>query len=206
MRGLVDFRQIRSIAILVFPDVEEFDFIGVYEVLNSVNRMMEEGKLSLDKPLSVEVVASESPVSCRNGLRIIPNEVSEDFTPCDVLIVPGGRGIRPLMKNPALLQRLRQFAENHVICSVCTGSLLLGAAGILEGKRAVTHHWHLKELEAYAALGSGRVYVDGGVITSAGISSTIDLGLKLTELIYDETTARRVVERLELPASYWPSA
>lgn len=200
---MMDFKKVRSIAIFIFPNVDEFDFVGVYEVLGNANRMIEEGRLQLDEPLHVDVLATESPISCRNGLKVVPHKVSSDFTPYDMLIVPGGGGIRPLMKNANLVLKLRQFANDHPICSVCTGSLLLGAAGILKGKKALTHHWYLNELRTYAEPVTGRVHVEDGVVTSAGISSSVDLGLKLLELIYDATTARKVAERLELPSGYY---
>ena len=199
---MIDFKKVRSIAIFIFPDVDEFDFVEAYEVLGNANRMIEEGKLELDEPLHVAILATESPISCRNGLKVVPHEVSSDFTPYDALIVPGGGGIRPLMKNANLLRELHRFANDHLICSVCTGSLLLGAAGVLEGKRALTHHWYLDELRTYAEPATGRVHVDSNVVTSAGISASIDLGLKLLELIYDASTARKVAERLELPSAY----
>jgi transcriptional regulator GlxA family with amidase domain len=200
---LIDFKKVRAVAIFIFPDVDEFDFIGVYEVLGNANRMMEEGGLKLDEPLRVDVLATGSPISCRNGLKVVPHKVSSEFNSYDALIIPGGGGIRPLMKNASLLRELRQFANDHLICSVCTGSLLLGAAGVLEGKRALTHHWYLEELRTYAEPATGRVHVDSNVVTSAGISASIDLGLKLLELIYDASTARKVADRLELPPAYF---
>lgn len=196
-------RKIRSLAIFIFPDVEELDFVGVYEVLGSANTMLKEGTLNLDRPLRLDVLATESPVSCTNGLRVLPDKVSSDFTPYDALIIPGGGGIRPLMKNGDFLQNLRRFAKDHLICSACTGSLLLGAAGILDGKKALTHQWYVKELQGYAEPARGRAHVDGNVVTAAGVSSSIDLGLKLLELIFDASTARKVAERLELPFGYY---
>lgn len=200
---MIDFKKVRSIAVFIFPDVDEFDFVGVYEVLGNANRMMEEGPLKLDRLLDVDVIANESPVSCRNGLKVVPHKVSSDFTIYDALIVPGGGGVWPLMKDASLLQKLRQYANDHVVCSVCTGSLLLGAAGILEGKRALTHQWYLNELRTYAEPAAGRVHVDNNVVTAGGISSSIDLGLKLLELMYDVPTAQKVAERLELPLGYY---
>lgn len=133
----------------------------------------------------------------------MPHKVTSDFNSYDVLIIPGGNGITPLVKDTSLLEKIRQFAQDHVICSVCTGSLLLGAAGVL-GKRALTHHEHVADLRAYAEAATGRVHVDDNVITSAGISSSIDLGLRLLEMIYDEDTARKVADRLELPTRNKP--
>jgi len=199
---LVDFKKVRSIAIFIFPDVEELDFVGVYEVLGNANTMQKEGTLKLDGLLHVDVLATESQILCTNGLKVVPDKVSSDFDPYDALIIPGGGGIRPLMKKEPFLEKLRQFAKDHVTCSVCTGSLLLGAAGILDGKRALTHHWYVKELEKYAEPAGGRVHVDNNVVTAAGVSSSIDLGLKLLELVYGTPTARKVAERLELPAGY----
>ena len=201
---MLDLRKIRSLAIFIFPDVEELDFVGVYEVLGSANIMLKEGTLKLDRPLRLDVLAIESPVSCTNGLRVLPDKVSSDFAPYDALIIPGGGGIRPLMKDEDFLEKLRQFAKDHLICSACTGSLLLGAAGILDGKKALTHQWYAKELQGYAEPAGGRVHVDGNVVTAAGVSSSIDLGLRLLELLFDPSTARKVAERLELPAGYYP--
>jgi len=198
---LIDLRNVRNIAVFIFADVEELDFVGVYEVLCKSRGMIEEGVIALDNPLNVDIIAEESLVLCRNGLKVVPHKVTSDFNSYDVLIIPGGNGITSLMKNTRLLEKIRQFARDHVICSVCTGSLLLGAAGVL-GKKALTHHEHLADLRAYAEAATGRVYVDGRVITTAGISSSIDLGVKLLEMIYDEKTAQMVAERLELPSSH----
>ena len=199
---MVDFKKVRSISVFIFPDVEELDFVGVYETLGSVNTMLKERILKLDGPLKIDILATESPVKCTNGLKVLPEKVSSDFTPYDVLIIPGGGGIRPLMKDDGFLEKLREFAKDHVICSVCTGSLLLGAAGILKGKKALTHQWYVKELQGYAEPARGRVHVDGNVVTAAGVSSSIDLGLKLIELIFDASTAGKIAGRLELPSGY----
>jgi transcriptional regulator GlxA family with amidase domain len=200
---LIQLRNVRNIAVFVFADVEELDFVGVYEVLCKSRGMGEEGTLALDSLLHVEIIARESPVLCRNGMKVVPHKVTSDFNPYDLLIIPGGNGITSLVKDASLLEKVRQFARDHVICSVCTGSLLLGAAGVL-GKRALTHHEHVTDLEAYAEAATGRVHVDNNVITSAGISSSIDLGLVLLKMIYDEKTARKVADRLELPTQYNP--
>jgi cyclohexyl-isocyanide hydratase len=200
---MIDFKKVRSISMFIFPDVEELDFVGAYEVLGSANTMLKRGILKPDRILKIDVLATESPIKCANGLKVLPEKISSDFTSYDVLIIPGGGGIRSLMKDEVFLRKLREFAKDHVICSVCTGSLLLGAAGILDGKRALTHQWYVKELQGYAEPVRGRVHVDGNVVTAAGVSSSIDLGLKLLELIFDASTARKVAERLELPPSYY---
>ena len=200
---MIELQNVRNIAVFIFADVEELDFVGVYEVLCKSRGMKEEGVLAFDSPLHVDIIARESPVLCRNGLKVVPHKVSPDFNSYDALIIPGGNGIAHLLKDTRLLQEIRQFAQDHVICSVCTGSLLLGAAGVL-GKRALTHHEHTADLKPYAEAATGRVHVDNNVITSAGISSSIDLGLKLLEMIYDENTAQKVAERLELPTQYAP--
>ncbi len=201
MRHLARLRDARSIAIFIFADVEELDFVGVYEVLCKSIGMREEGVLAIDRPLHVDIIARESTVLCRNGMKVVPHKVTSDFNAYDILIVPGGNGIAPLTRDTGLLGNIREFARDHVVCSVCTGSLLLGAAGVL-GKKALIHHEHVTDLKAYAEPATGRVHVDGKVITSAGISSSIDLGLKLLEMIYDENTARKVADRLELPEAF----
>jgi cyclohexyl-isocyanide hydratase len=197
------FGKVRSISVFIFPNVEEFDFVGVYEVLGSVNTMLKDGILKFERPLRIDLLATETPIRCTNGLKVLPDKISSDFAPYDLLIIPGGGGIRPLMADEVFLKKLREFAKDHLICSVCTGSLLLGAAGILAGKKALTHQWYVKELEAYAQPVKGRVHIDGNVVTAAGVSSSIDLGLKLLELIFHASTARKAAERLELPPGYY---
>jgi len=90
---LIELRNVRKIALFIFADVEELDFVGVCEVLCNSRGMTEEGVLSLGNALNVDIIAEESPVVCRNGLKVVPHRVMLDFNPYDVLIIPGGNGL-----------------------------------------------------------------------------------------------------------------
>ena len=113
----------RKVGIYIFPDVEELDFVGVFEVLAKTRIMKDEGKLPIDEPLQVDIIAFEDMITCSNGLYVKPHKVVDDFEGYDLLIVPGGRGVSKLLDDVELLKRIKDFAEKHVICSVCTGAL-----------------------------------------------------------------------------------
>lgn len=193
----------KKAAIFVFPDVEELDFVGVFEVLAKSRGMHEEGIIKLDEPIQIDILAREKEVKCRNGLIVKPNKTSSNFESYDILIVPGGKGVYKMMKDKEILAKIRAFAreKNHLVCSVCTGSLILGKAGILANKKAATHHMHRNELKKYCKVAKERVVVNGSVITSGGIACSVDLGLKLLELLYEKDIAEKVSERLEIKSS-----
>jgi len=131
-----------KVGIYIFPDVEELDFIGVFEVLAKTRSMKEEGRLPIEKALQVDVIASENIITCANGLIVKPHKVIDNFEGYDMLIVPGGKGVNQLIDDAKFLKKLRDFAEEHMISSVCTGAFVLGKAGLLKGKKATTHHEH----------------------------------------------------------------
>jgi len=190
----------KKVAIFIFPDVEELDFVGVFEVLTKSRGMHEEGIIRLDEPIQVDILAREKEVKCRNGLIVKPNKVAFNFDGYNILIVPGGIGIYEVMKDKEILTNIQAFTKErkHLVCSVCTGSLLLGEAGILANKKAATHHMHRNELKEYCKVAKERVVADGNIITSGGIACSIDLGLKLLERLYGRDIAERVAERLEI--------
>jgi len=189
----------KKIGIYIFPNVEELDFIGVFEVLAKTNAMKDEGKLPIQKPLQVDIIASQKIVTCANGLLVKPHKVTEDFEDYELLIVPGGKGIAKLVDDDDFLKKIKNFAVKHVICSVCTGIFVLGKAGLLKGKRATTHREHKEKLKEFCEVVDSRVYVDGNIISAGGIACSLDLGLKILELIYGEKVARIVADRLEIP-------
>lgn len=202
----------KKIAILAFPDVEELDLVGVYEILAKTKSMKEEGNLDIKEPLQVEILGlirakQESSVSvyerereivCRNGLIIKPHKAYQDLNDYDILIVPGGRGISAVRKDKALLSGIAAFARDHLVCSICTGAFVLAEAGLLEGKKATTHHDAIDELKAYCQVSDERVVVDGNIVTAGGVSCSLDLGLKLLEMIYDKEVSEKVARRLAL--------
>ena len=191
--------EVLKVGIYVFPDVEELDFVGVLEILAKARSMRDEGKLPIEKALQVEVIAFESMVKCANGLLVKPHRVVDGFEGYDLLIVPGGEGVAELIGDEEFLKRIRCFAEEHTICSVCTGAFVLGKAGLLKGKKASTHHEHRNALREFCEVVNSRVYVNGDVISAGGVSCSLDLGLKILEILYGKKIAEMVANRLEIP-------
>ena len=160
-----------QIAILIFPKLTVLDAIGPYEVLRSVPGW------------EVRFVAPEpGPQAADSGaLALVAEHTLEDVTSPDLVVVPGGEGNRPLLADDRVIGWLRSVHEGtRWTTSVCTGSLVLGAAGLLRGRRATSHWFFLERLREFGAEPTGeRVVVDGKVITAAGVSSGIDMALGL---------------------------
>ena len=178
----------RRIGMLIFPRLTQLDMTGPYEVLARLPNT------------SVELIARTlDPVTTDRGMRIVPTVTYETCPPLDVVMVPGGPGQQDLMEDEAALGFLRQQAATaKYVTSVCTGSLVLAAAGLLKGKRA-TCHWaaleHLKPLGAIPV--SERVVVDGNIVTGAGVASGIDFALQLAAILEGEAVAREIQLQIE---------
>lgn len=177
-----------SVAIVLFDDVEVLDFAGPFEVFSRTR--LEPGAASRrsedSAPFRVFTVAAEhAPVRATGGLVVLPDHGFEDAPAIDLLVVPGGFGTRALMKDARALAWIRgRAAAARRVASVCTGSLVLAEAGLLDGRRATTHWAALDLLES---LGRGiRVerearVVDDGVISSAGVASGMDMAFAIVE-------------------------
>ncbi len=178
----------RQIGMLIFPRLTQLDMTGPYEVL---------ARLPNTK---VHLVAhAMGPVKTDRGMEIVPTVTFADCPPLDVIMVPGGPGQQDLMEDKVALDFLRRQAKTaKFITSVCTGSLVLGAAGLLKGKRA-TCHWaaleHLRPLGAIPT--SERVVVDGNIVTGAGVASGIDFALELAAILESEEVARQIQLQIE---------
>jgi transcriptional regulator GlxA family with amidase domain len=167
----------RKVSILIFDEVEVLDFCGPFEVFAVTGRGWEQ------KPFDVFTVAEKSEaVITSNGLSVNPRYTIGDCPQADILIVPGGIGTRREMQNQNLIDWIKGAAEKaEMTLSVCTGSLLLAKAGLLDGASATTH-WAaidlLREVATRATVRPDKQFVDNGrVMTSAGISAGIDLSL-----------------------------
>ena len=188
----------RSVAVLAFDGMEVLDFAGPFEVFQVAGEVGTPAAFTVS---AVGVVAG--PVSGRGGLTVLPTSTISDAAPPDVLVVPGGAGIRALLGDEPVLAWLRErAAEVEVLMSVCTGSLLLGAAGLLARRRATTHHGAYDELvavEPSVRLERGPRFVRSGerLWTSAGVSAGIDLSLRVVEELTDPATRLAVVEEME---------
>ncbi len=187
----------RRVAVLLFEGAEELDFAGPYEVFAAASRALE------PSPYEVFTVAAEAgPVMARGGLSVNPRYTLADCPPPDVLIVPGGQGTRQAVKDAALVEWIAQIASAaELTLSVCTGSALLGRAGLLDGREATTHHTafdFLRDSAPGAVVVEGRrIAGSGNVLTSAGISAGIDLALHVVARHHGEAAARRVADYME---------
>ena len=180
------------IAILIFEKLTALDAIGPYEVLRSVPGW------------TVEFVGLEKgQVRTDSGaLGLSADRSLDEVGETDVLLVPGGEGNRPLLENEAVLSWLREIDKGTKwTTSVCTGSLVLGAAGLLEGKRATSHWLFLDRLREFGAEPVGGRYVeDGKTITAAGVSAGIDMALHLVS----REVGPEVAQAVQLGIEYDP--
>jgi transcriptional regulator GlxA family with amidase domain len=188
----------RTVAILAFDDMEVLDFAGPYEVFNVA------GELGEGNPFSVfSVGLTGAPAVGRGGFTVQPTYSLEDAPPSDVLVIPGGAGTRPLLKDERLLAWLRErAAEVELLLSVCTGALLLGAAGLLERKSATTHHDAFDELALLSPTTQvvrGQRFVRSGerIVTSAGVSAGVDASLYVVQELAGQETRDRTVSEME---------
>jgi cyclohexyl-isocyanide hydratase len=172
-----------EIGFLVFPKVQQLDLTGPYEVL----AMVPGARVHL-------VAKALEPVTSATGLVLTPTITFAECPALDVICVPGGAGVNPLMADAETLDFLRRQAANaRYVTSVCTGALVLGAAGLLRGKRATTHWAAHDLLAAFGAIPTeGRVVRDGNLITGGGVTAGIDFGLTLAAELADVATAKAI--------------
>jgi len=181
-----------KIAILIFEKLTALDAIGPYEVLRSVPGW------------EVRFVGPEKgPLRTDCGaLGLNADHSLEEVDSADIVLVPGGKGNRPLLNDETVLSWLREIdAKSKWTTSVCTGALVLGAAGLLEGKRATTYWPFLEQLREYGAEPAGGRYVeDGKTITAAGVSAGIDMAFHLVA----QEVGPEVAQTIQLGIEYDP--
>lgn len=193
----------RTVLILAFPDMEVLDYAGPYEVFNVA------GELSEPTAFRVHSVAvAPGPVVGRGGFTVLPDHTIDDHPPPDLVIIPGGAGSRRLLADDRLLDWVQaQAGRVEHLAAVCTGALVLAAAGLLDGLEATTHHEAFGELARLSA--STRIVRDARFVrsgpalwTSGGISAGIDLALELVDLCAGPATRAAVETEMEWG---WPS-
>ena len=191
----------RTVLIMIFDDVDTLDFSGPMEVF-SITGQRATGPV----PFTVTTVAERKmpPVTTRSGLQVLPYYTYADAPQADILVVPGGLGARHERNNPNTIAFIQSQAEAaELVFSVCTGALLLGAAGLLSGLQATTHRRALEELAEVApdcTIVRDRRYVDNGhIITSAGITAGIDTALYVVRQLLNLETAIETARHLEYP-------
>jgi cyclohexyl-isocyanide hydratase len=152
---------------------------------------------ALTRPSDDDTV-SDIRVWSSSGLVVHAARYRPTLDQYDVLVVPGGPAARELAGDRALLDYLKSYPSNRLLASVCTGALLLGAAGRLVGKRATTHHRFLGDLERHGAVPTEERVVDvGQIVTAGGVTAGIDLGLHLVERLVGEEACAAIAEQME---------
>jgi len=194
----------KRVGIILFENIEVLDFCGPFEVF-SVTRLNEEKRREERSPFEVLLVAEHpDPVTATGDLKVIPHYTFENCPHLDILVVPGGWGTRRELSNPVTLDWLRARAvEVETLTAVCTGSMLLGFAGLLNGLHATTHwqslDWMRDSFPSVTVEYEQHVVEDGRVLTSAGISAGIDMALKVVARSFGEDRARATARYMEYP-------
>jgi cyclohexyl-isocyanide hydratase len=180
------------IGILVFPGVQQLDLTGPYEVFAS----LPDTKVHL-------IWRDRGPITSATGLVLIPTMTLDECPTLDVICVPGGGGVNALLQDAEILDFLRlQARQARYVTSVCTGSLVLGAAGLLRGRKATTHWFAHDFLARFGAIPvHGRVVRDGNLITAGGVTAGIDFGLAVVA----ELVGREQAEAIQLGLEYAPA-
>ncbi len=180
-----------NIGILIFPQMDQIDFTGPFEVLSRI------------PDATVHVIAKEmGSFRDHKGLILTPEKTLGECPPLDLLQVPGGPGQEALMNDESVLS----FIQNHMaagklVFSVCTGALICGAAGILRGRRATTHWAAFGLLPYFGAVPvDQRVVVDGNLISAAGVTAGIDGAIKLAAMLRGD----QVAQQIQLDIQYAP--
>jgi cyclohexyl-isocyanide hydratase len=181
------------IGIVIFPQVEELDFVAPFEVLSYINKI---------RPASTQVsliAPSLEAIHAFNGLKVLPDFTLENAPQMDILVFAGGKGRSLWMKEPrmhAFIQK--QYAHLRYLTSVCTGAFFLAEAGLLKGKKATTYHSAFEELRAYGVdVIEQKVVREGNVLTAGGVSSGLELGFYLLKELFGSEAAQDVARKIE---------
>ncbi len=183
-----------KIGFVVFNGITFLDLIGFYDVIYRLNLFEQTKGTTWDFCGLSEEITDEL------GLTIKVNKIRPELSAYDLIFVPGGMGTRKLRFDENFIGWLRQAADVRHIVSVCTGSLLIGAAGFLTGKKATTHPSAYELLEPYCQeVMNARIVKDGNLITAGGVSTSIDLALYLVELFVNKEAVETVKKQIDYP-------
>ena len=192
------------VGILIFDDVEILDVAGPFEVF-AVTRLNDEQRLQQSSPFKVYLISeTNKQITSIGGLRLTPDVTITECPNLDLLIIPGGWGTRKESKNRILVNWIgNQFTNDRLIASVCTGSSLLGKAGLLDGRDATTHWRAFDFLQESAPkariLKNVRFTLIEPIFTSAGVSAGIDLALRIVSHFFGTNIGQATASHMEYP-------
>lgn len=183
-----------KVAFIIFDRMTSLDFIGFYDPVTRLKSM------KIIDDFEWRICATTRQVVDDRGLRIEADAIAEPLDAYDMLFVPGGLGTRSLQHDSNFIDWLRTASATRLKVSVCTGALLLGAAGFLRGRRATTHPSAYKELEPYCGtVVHDRVVDEGDIVTARGVSSAIDAGLHLVQRWAGAEARTRIATQMDYP-------
>lgn len=201
----------RKVGILLFDYVDVLDFTGPAEVLSlTANNKAEQiftlykKQLLPTRPFEVfTLTETGKSITTHTEIEVVPDFSIDNSPKLDILIIPGGplRAVQTMAKNKRIIDWIIKHKNIEYICSVCTGAYILGATGLLNGKKATTHHLALKLLQKkypeIQVLSERKVIHDGNIITSGGVSSGINMALYIVKQILGESIAERTAKTIE---------
>ncbi|HXZ36784.1 MAG TPA: DJ-1/PfpI family protein [Thermodesulfobacteriota bacterium] len=183
-----------KIAFVVFNGLTTLDFIGIYDPLTRLKTMGFMPDLGWDICAYTDIVKDD------RGLVMVPTAIQEPLQSYDVLVVPGGYGTRTLFQDKNFIEWIKTAEPCKLKVSVCTGALLLGAAGFLRDKRATTHRSAFQELEPFCQkVLDHRIVDEGNIITARGVSSGIDEGLYVVERLAGAEARSKIARQMDYP-------
>jgi transcriptional regulator GlxA family with amidase domain len=183
-----------KVAFVVFNGLTTLDFIGIYDPLTRLKTMGFMPDLEWDICARTDIVKDD------RGLVMVPTAIQEPLQTYNLLVVPGGYGTRTLIHDSNFIEWIQTAEPCNLKVSVCTGALLLGAAGFLKGKRATTHPTALGELTPFCqTVLESRIVDEGNLITAGGVSSGIDAGLFVVERLAGEETKAKIAKQMDYP-------
>lgn len=188
----------RKLGIVVFDDVEVLDFAGPFEVFSVTNEQNNNELFDISL-----ISVGEKNVVAKNGLNIVADFSIKEISHLDILLIPGGKGARPLVYNSEFIEWVKSVSkESELVLSVCTGALVLAKARLLDGLRATTHHKAYGELRELITnteiVEDGLRYVDNGrVITSGGISAGIDMSFHVIDRLFGKEISEKTADYME---------
>jgi len=188
-----------KIAFVVFNGLTMLDFIGIYDPLTRLKTMGFMPDLTWDICAYTDIVKDD------RGLIMVPTAIQEPLQSYEALVVPGGYGTRMLIHDPKFVQWIKTAEPCKWKVSVCTGALLLGAAGFLRGKRATTHPSALQELTPFCQrVLENRIVDEGDIITAGGVSSGIDEGLYVVGRLAGAEAGSKIAKQMDYPYTLRP--
>lgn len=179
-------------AFIIYDEMTLLDFSGLYDPISRLKTM------GFKEDFEYDVCAVKDKIKTFEGIELIPNQIKNDLSLYDYLFIPGGNGVIKLLNDPDFLSWMKLDYSHTVITAVCGGTLVLGAMGLLSGRKATTHPMLMKYLNRFTqAIPDTRIVEDGSIITARGVTSSIDLGLFLCEKIAGAEVREKIQKQMD---------